>query len=77
MIRLGKLILVCLAFLFGVLQSIRAEDEPVISFSVRQAPIEKVLLEIEKQVGKHISFESSLLKNIPPVTLSVQNQPLL
>lgn len=76
MIRLGKLILVCLAFLFGVLQSVRAEDEPVISFSVRQAPIEKVLLEIEKQVGKHISFESSLLKNIPPVTLSVQNQPL-
>ena len=60
MIRLGKQVLVCLAFLFGVLQSVRAEDEPVISFTVRQTPIENVLLEIEKQAGAHISFESSL-----------------
>ena len=76
MIRLGKQVLVCLAFLFGMLQSVRAEDEPVISFTVRQTPIENVLLEIEKQAGVHISFESSLLRNIPPVTLSVRNQPL-
>ena len=76
MIRLGKQVLVCLAFLFGVLQSVRAEDEPVISFTVRQTPIENVLLEIEKQAGVHISFESSLLRNIPPVTLSVRNHPL-
>ena len=76
MIRLGKQVLVCLAFLFGVLQSVRAKDEPVISFTVRQTPIENVLLEIEKQAGVHISFESSLLRNIPPVTLSVRNQSL-
>ena len=50
--------------------------EPIISFSVRDMPVEQVLLLLEKQTGLQVSFESSLLEQMPPVTLSVKRQTL-
>ena len=50
--------------------------EPVVSLSVRNMPIEQVLLLLEKQTGLQVSFESSLLEQMPPVTLSVKRQTL-
>ena len=48
--------------------------EPVITFSVRNMPIEQVLLLLEKQTSLQVSFESSLLEQMRPVTLSVKKQ---
>lgn len=70
-----KRIYICLMWLILLVQFARA-DEPVVTLSVRNAPIEQVLLKIEEQVGLHVSFESSLLDKIPPVTLSVRDQTL-
>ena len=50
--------------------------EPIVSFSVRDMPVEQVLLLLEKQTGLQVSFESSLLEQMKPVTLSVKKQTL-
>ena len=50
--------------------------EPVVTFSVRNMPIEQVLLLLEKQTSLQVSFESSLLEQMRPVTLSVKKQTL-
>lgn len=71
----GKRIYLSIVLLFLLLQSIKAE-EPLVTFSVHNAPIEQVLLQIEKQIGLHVSFESSLLTDIPPVTLSMKQETL-
>ena len=71
----AKRIYLSIVLLFLLLQSIKAE-EPLVTFSVHNAPIEQVLLQIEKQIGLHVSFESSLLTDIPPVTLSMTTLPM-
>lgn len=50
--------------------------EPIVSFSVRDMPVEQVLLLLEKQTGLQVSFESSLLEQMELVTLSVKKQTL-
>ncbi|OUO50982.1 hypothetical protein B5F77_11600 [Parabacteroides sp. An277] len=50
--------------------------EPRITLSARHQPIEQVLLEIERQSGLHISFESSLLLQVAPVTVEMRDATL-
>ena len=50
--------------------------EPRITLSARHQPIEQVLLEIERQSGLHISFESSLLLQVVPVTVEMRDATL-
>lgn len=62
--------------LIGLCWNRAMATEPVVSLSVRNMPIEQVLLLLEKQTGLQVSFESSLLEQMPPVTLSVKRQTL-
>lgn len=66
---------VALCLLFVCLQWLRA-GEPRLTLAVKQAPIEKVLLEVERQSGLRISFESSLLLHVRPVTMDVRDATL-
>ena len=66
---------VALCLLFVCLQWLQA-GEPRLTLAVKQAPIEKVLLEVERQSGLRISFESSLLLHVRPVTMDVRDATL-
>src|SRR5688572_25667304 len=47
-----------------------------ISLSEKNAPLEKVLLQIKKQSGYQLWYEDRLLQNARPVNISVKDVPL-
>jgi TonB-linked SusC/RagA family outer membrane protein len=47
-----------------------------ISLSEKNAPLEKVLLQIKKQSGYQLWYEDKLLQNARPVSISVKDMPL-
>ena len=47
-----------------------------ITVDVEKRPVIEILRQIEKQSGYTLSFNPSLLKDFPPVTLQIANEPL-
>ncbi|MEG1585390.1 MAG: TonB-dependent receptor plug domain-containing protein [Bacteroidales bacterium] len=50
--------------------------ESRITLSAGSVPVTQVLTEITRQCGYHFSYESSLLKEYPPVTLQLNDKPV-
>lgn len=51
-------------------------DEPLVTLDMRQAPVRKVLTEITRQTGVTFSYESSLIKHLPAVDITMTDKPL-
>ena len=51
-------------------------DEPLVTLDMRQAPVQKVLTEITRQTGVTFSYESSLIKQLPVVDITMTDKPL-
>jgi hypothetical protein len=62
-------------FVFCLHTSARSVSQ-TITFSGKAVPLQKVFAEIEKQTGYLVVCNSKLIKNAPPVTLSVQEVPV-
>lgn len=54
----------------------RPDPTPPVTLSMRNVPLQEILLEIEKQTGVFFSYESSMLAEFPEVSLSVKNESL-
>src|SRR5690554_6877060 len=63
-----------LLFITGLKISLFAQER--ITVDAEKRPIIEVLRQIEKQSGYTLSFNPSLLKDFPPVTLQIANEPL-
>ena len=53
-----------------------ARTTPTVTLDMRQVPLLDILMELEKQTGLFFSYESSLLKELPEVSLSVRDESL-
>ena len=51
-------------------------DEPLVTLDMRQVPVRKVLTEITRQTGVTFSYESSLIKHLPAVDITMTDKPL-
>ena len=60
----------------GHLYAQRPEPTPTVTLDMRQVPLLDILMELEKQTGLFFSYESSLLKELPEVSLSVRDESL-
>lgn len=66
-----------LSFGWGVeLQAQKVESTPAVTLNVQKVPLAEVLSAIEKQTGVFFSYESSLLKELPLISFSAQDEPL-
>ena len=75
-------IFLLLAGFFLIHPFVKAQEEkttsiPLISLEIEQAELIDVITELSKQTGVFFSYESSILKNIPNVSLTVKNQSLM
>lgn len=50
--------------------------DPLVTLDMKQASVRKVLTEITRQTGIAFSYESSVLKHLPPVDIRVSGKPL-
>lgn len=64
----------CLFFL--LLAPFVQAQTPTVTIDMKQVPIEDILPELEKQTGVFFSYESSLLKGLPKVSLQVEDELL-
>ena len=60
----------------GHLYAQMPEPTPTVTLDMRQVPLLDILMELEKQTGLFFSYESSLLKELPEVSLSVRDESL-
>lgn len=60
----------------GPLYAQMPEPTPTITLDMRQVPLLDILTELEKQTGLFFSYESSLLKDLSEVSLSVRDESL-
>lgn len=60
----------------GDLYAQMPEPTPAVTLDMRQVPLLDILMELEKQTGLFFSYESSLLKELPEVSLSVRDESL-
>lgn len=51
-------------------------NEPLVTLDMKQAAVREVLAEITRQTGIHFSYESSLIKDLPPVNIKVKRKTL-
>ena len=56
--------------------AIEADKAPTITLNISNLPLPEVLVIIEKQSELSFSYESSVIKDIPKVTLQVNQVPL-
>ncbi len=52
------------------------ESIPLVTLELKNVPIEDIFQALEKQTGMFFSYESSLLKDLPKVSLSAQDESL-
>lgn len=52
------------------------QEEPLVTLDMKQVPVRKVLAEITRQTGVTFSYESSLIKHLPPVDIKIVKTPL-
>ncbi|MDR3141809.1 MAG: TonB-dependent receptor [Tannerellaceae bacterium] len=72
------------ALLFGLLifpagtrlKAQLSESTPAVTLEMYNVPALDMFLELEKQTGIFFSYESSLIGDIPPVSLKVKDEPL-
>ena len=60
----------------GHLYAQMPEPTPTVTLDMRQVSLLDILMELEKQTGLFFSYESSLLKELPEVSLSVRDESL-
>ena len=70
---LGLLMLPCLS---GQIEAQLPESTPVVTVSMKRVPLPDILSELEKQTGMFFSYESSLIKDLPDVSLVVRDESL-
>ncbi|WP_455667769.1 carboxypeptidase-like regulatory domain-containing protein [Phocaeicola sp.] len=68
-------LLLCLMLFYMKAKAAEPGDPPV-TLDMKQAPIREVLAEITRQTGIHFSYESSLIKNLPPVNIKITRKAL-
>ncbi len=74
--RITRVLLTAFFFLTALLQA-HAEGQPQqVTLSMRDAPLQKVFTEIEKQTGYSFLYEYELLQNTGKVNISVRNASL-
>jgi TonB-linked SusC/RagA family outer membrane protein len=59
-----------------VILQVSASSYAQITLREKDAPLEKVIQKIRKQIGYDIFYNATMLKNAKPVTLSVNNAPI-
>lgn len=69
------LILICVLFIGDRIMA--QEKERLYDFSFSQTPIEEVIAEVERQSGHVFSYESSLLRGFPAITLRMKSFSLV
>ena len=74
--KFSLFLLLCLLHICIEAKGTEHDDEPLITLNMRQAPVRKVLAEITRQTGVTFSYESSLIKHLPPVDIKVVKTPL-
>lgn len=65
--------------LFFICTGVQAQEDKrsfVLTIEMQQVPLPEILKEIEKQCEIHFSYESSLLQDLPEVTLIAKEEPL-
>lgn len=73
--KFSLLLLLCLMHI-GIGAKGAEHDEPLVTLDMRQAPVRKVLTEITRQTGVTFSYESSLIKHLPAVDITMTDKPL-
>ncbi|WP_278703186.1 TonB-dependent receptor [Phocaeicola sartorii] len=74
--KISLLLLLCLMHFCIEAKGTEHEDEPLVTLDMRQAPVQKVLTEITRQTGVTFSYESSLIKHLPAVDITMTDKPL-
>lgn len=74
--KISLLLLLCLMHFCIEAKGTEHEDEPLVTLDMRQAPVQKVLAEITRQTGVTFSYESSLIKHLPAVDITMTDKPL-
>ncbi|MCC8144413.1 MAG: TonB-dependent receptor [Tannerellaceae bacterium] len=69
------LLLITLLILWPV-EGFPQQPVPVVTLDMQQVPVLEVMLELEKQTGVLFSYESSLLNELPRVSLKAEEEPL-
>lgn len=73
--KFSLFLLLCL--LHSCIEAKGAENnEPLVTLDMKQASVREVLAEITRQTGVHFSYESSLIKDLPPVNIKVNRKTL-
>lgn len=70
-------VFILIGVLFVGSRMMAQEKERLYDFSFSQTPVEEVMAEIERQSGYKFSYESSLLKGFPMITLRVKSFSLV
>lgn len=73
--KFSLLLLLCLVQ-FCIEAKGAEHDEPLVTLNKKQAPVHEVLEEIMRQTGISFSYESSLIKDFPRVSIKVRKKPL-
>jgi len=60
----------------GLVYAQVTDPVPLVSLDMKQVPIEDLFTELEKQTGMFFSYESSLLEELPKVSLTVKEESL-
>lgn len=72
-LKVMKLTAILLTIAFSQMQ---AKSFPQVTLSLKNAPVEKVLIEIERQAGYGFLYTKNLLAGLPKVTIDVKNAPV-
>ncbi len=73
--KLSFLPLLCLLLFCTEAKGAEGND-PLVTLNMKEKPLQEVLKEITRQTEVNFSYESSLVKHLPPVSLKVADKPL-
>lgn len=69
-------VLICVFFSALLQAQDKSYGSMLITIDKKGVPLPEIMAEIERQSGMSFTYESSVIKNLPPVTLSVKDMPL-